>query len=551
MYWRWGKQAVRKGFWCVKRFKSCNACGVKLQSQNPAKIGFYKPPKASLRPIETAHLRDLKELKYMLFSQGVKGLQEEEQKKKEEFGEHDADEEGPENTKLVCKRCSDALYHNNYDAEGFRRFSAQEVHRFVPKGSNVFHVVSLAQFPFHFDRQLFADPDLSTALLLSKGDLITPDKGLLQRKAPVFFGDFLRSKLKISSGKAVAFSATQKWNVQSVYSVLRGNSYLLGSPNSGKSTLINTLLARYGGRKGDTESGNDRLSANVTHEIGAGVSHLPNMTRNQQSFLVGEKTVNDLPGYSKETQNVSLDALVEPKFLERVRKTHLFSKSKLVKQTYDSLKGSSHGRCYTVSGLFYLIPPAGTINQVINFIPGNEKQYHSLEKALSVVERELNSESGASKQFVGVAQPLASKNNFVRHILPPFQGTVEVVLKDIGHFQLKATGKYEFLGLYEIWVPKGIDVCIREPMVRLIEKGYETHLESRGKKSSFPGKRPVFSSTYPMEFEENATLSQVQEMYLERTKNNLMSRRLLDTDPMQTIGQVQVEPPNLYWYYEW
>ncbi|SCV05750.1 LANO_0H14356g1_1 [Lachancea nothofagi CBS 11611] len=551
MFWRLGKLVLKNGAKSIKRFKSCHACGVPLQSRDSLKSGYYTPPKASPVSSKNAQLGDLRELKYLLFSQDLRSLQR--PNNTSDFMAEETDHLKPTN-KLVCKRCSDALHQNRHNAEDFRPFSAPEVCKHIPKDADVFHILPLAQFPLNFDSGLFLDPTYNASLLLSKGDQVTPDKAVLQRKAPPFFNDFLRTTLGVVSNKAVAFSATQNWNVQSVYSMLRGKSYLLGSPNSGKSTLINALLKRYGGYKYSESVAPREFKSptNLVLQEGAGVSHIPNMTRNLQTYQIGEKKVNDLPGYSQNVENTPLDTFLEAKVLEKIRKTHLFTKSKLVRQKYTSVKGTDYGRCYTVSGIFYLVPPPGTINQVVNYIPGNEKQYHDIDKALSVAFNELNSnEGGALKQYVGVAKHMGSKDNYVRHVIPPFQGTVEIVMKDIGYFQLKATGKYHFSGLYEIWLPKGIEIIIREPIVRLIEQGFETHLESQGKKSAFPEKRPVFSSTYPMDVNEPDTLTKMKDMFLERTSNDIMSRRLIHHDPMDIVGQLQNNLPNLYWYYKW
>ncbi|SCU82830.1 LADA_0C08196g1_1 [Lachancea dasiensis] len=562
MYRKLGKLAAKNGARCVRRFKSCNACGVHLQSADRSKIGFYIAPKTSQRPQEHAQLQDLKELKYLLFSQDLRTLQDENilqhggniaDRDRNATGAHSL----PRDTRqIVCKRCSDALHQNRYEPHEFRAFSAAEVHDFVPQNANVFHVVSLSQFPLHFNGALFTDPNYSSALLLSKGDLLTPDKAFLQRKAPRFFADFLKAKLGLpSSPKVVAFSATRSWNIQSVFSVLRGDSYLLGSPNSGKSTLVNSLLKKYGGAKVDSdERGIDPATCQYhsLREQGAGVSHIPNMTRNLQSYNIGNKTINDLPGFSENVDEERLDEMVNAKVLERIRKTHLFSKSKLVNQSYASVKGTDNGHCYTVSGLFYLVPPPNTINQVVNFIPGNEKQYRDIDKALLVATQELStSSSGTLKQYVGVKESLCRKENFTRHVIPPFQGTVEIVLKDIGFLQLKATGRYQFSGLYEIWVPKNVQVCVREPLARLIETCYDNHLKSQGSIPSFQDKRPVISLTYPMEPDEKDVFSKMREMFLQRTQNEILSRQRISEDPKKVVAQLHREAPNLYWFYKW
>ncbi|CUS20459.1 LAQU0S01e07052g1_1 [Lachancea quebecensis] len=516
------------------RYVSCTSCGVTLQTNDVRGTGFYTPPKTQVK-----HKRpEMEELKYLLFSQSLQGL-------KSELG---AEERPEKNTSLTCKRCNDALHHNTFSKTDFRQYSIHEVYHHVPVGSDIFHVVPLTDFPLQLNSAVLKDSRYSSALLLSKGDQVTPDKSLLQRKAPQFFKDLLKLKMNFNSNKSVAFSATKGWNVQSVYSVLRSNSFLIGSPNSGKSTLVNALLKKFPSPKSSEGSG----ASDAGISRGAGVSNIPNMTRGLQNYRIGDKSLNDLPGYSINEGSPGPEDALDAKVLERIQKTHLFKKTKLVKQSYASLKGTETGRCYTVSGIFYLVPPPGTINQVVNYIPGNERQYRNIDKALSVVNSEHAClHGGPLRQYVGVQKAMGSKDNYVRHVLPPFQGSVEVVLKEIGYFQLKTTGKYKFSGLHEVWVPKGIDVCVREPMAKLINEGYERYLNSEGKEKAVPEKREVFSATYPMSFEETDTLQKMKEMFLERTKNDVLARRSISSNPLEVIGTLQKEPPNLYWYYKW
>lgn len=518
------------------RLISCNTCGVTLQSRNSKQIGFYVPPKTPLKQRQNV----IEEAKYLLFSQGIRDI-----KADENASQKGWDEQKPA---IICKRCSDALHHNSYKPEDFRKFSTEEVYKHIPQGSDVAHVVPLSDFPLHLDSSILSNKSYSTTVLLSKGDQITPDKSLLQRKAPQFFKDLFRLKLGYDSNKNVAFSATQGWNIQSVYSMLQGSSFLVGCPNTGKSTLVNSLLKKYGGRK-LTEAENTQHESTTSL---AGVSHIPNMTRNLQSYHVGDKILNDLPGYSTETNEAGLEEIIDAKLLQRIQKTHLFKKKKLVKGSYASVKGTDSGGCYTVSGIFYLVPPPGTINQVVNYIPGNERQYRNLDKALFVVKgKHETPDGGPLSQYVGTKKQMSSKEHYVRHILPPFQGTVEIVFKDVGYIQLKTTGKYEYRGLHEIWVPRGIEVCIREPLARLIEQGFERYLDSKGKDKAVPVKREVFSSTYPMSPDETNTLAKMQEIYLERTSNDVMARRHMNSEPADVIGSFQEESPNLYWYYKW
>ncbi|SCU85127.1 LAMI_0C10220g1_1 [Lachancea mirantina] len=530
------------------RWISCDSCGIELQNQNGERAGFYRKPEYEWANTRQVRPKTLQDVKYILFGHDIHRL-------KDEGSGMDMLKSETRKSSVICKRCCDALHHNRYRMEEFADKTLEEVQSKIPRDSNVFHAVPLTDFPLHMNLAVLRASAYRTSLVLTKGDQITASKSLLQRKAPRFFKDFLKSRIGYDSNKIVAVAAKNGWNLQSLFSVLSNNSYLVGSANAGKSTLVNTLIKVYGGLKKRTETlqptaveSSRSLAAQQT-----GVSHIPNLTRSIQAFEIGGKTVYDLPGYSERAEaNARLDRLVERSLLERIRKTQLFKKSKLVKKSYCSVKGTQSKNCYTVSGIFYLIPPPGSINQVVNFIPGVERQYKCFERALEIAESCLkNSTEAPLKKYVGVQKPLTLKENFVRHIIPPFQGTIELAFKDIGYIQLKTTGKYEFHGLHEIWVPKDIEICVREPLERLINESYERFIETNGRKMACPVKREIISSTYPMSENEPNTLLKMEEMFLERTKNDIMARNMLKGDPMTLLGRLHDEPPNLFWFYRW
>lgn len=110
------------------------------------------------------------------------------------------------------------------------------------------------------------------------------------------------------------------------------------------------------------------------------------------------------------------------------------------------------------------------------------------------------------------------KSQYKRHAIPPFIGSIEIVLKDIGYILLRTTGRYEFKGLHEIWIPRGIQVGIREPLENLIESGYQRYIETNGKESSCPRDRPIISSLYEMAPDEADTLNAVKKSYLEKPR---------------------------------
>lgn len=538
------------------RFISCKSCGIDLQSEFPKEIGYYLKPKEKKVNVKSYTLENLK---YLLFSQDI-------QVKKHNMNMDDIDShnlDGKTIQRIICKRCSDAIHKNQYHIEEFQRYSYTDIKNVIPYSANIYHVVSLADFPLTLDINVLSNNKTSNYLLLSKADQITPKQSLLTQKATLFFKAFCKYQLDINVCNIVSFSSVKNWNISSVLNALKKSSYLVGNTNVGKSSLVNTLMSKsYNPNDHLEKYQDDKKSSPTTFTCtynkkdflklnSAGVSYIPNFTRSIQSYKIKNKILYDLPGYTKDITSPDYLTIIDKKFLERIRKTSLFKTSKLNKKSYISFKGTENGKCITVGGLFYLVAPPNSTNQLVNYIPGENYQFSSIDKALDVVKRVHQNPNDPLRKFIGVLSKLSDKSEYTRHILPPFQGSIEVVLKDIGYFQLKCTGTYEYRGLYEIYVPKGIDVCIREPLFKLINMGFERYIESKGKISACPRDRPIISSTYPMSHDEIPSLEKLKDMFLQRTERDILARRLINQDPIEIISKHHNIPPNIYWYYVW
>lgn len=520
----------------IKRFINCHACGIVLQNRDPARTGFYIKPKASL----AGEITKLEDVKYLLFSQELQAA-------KENAAVGSIQELRKSKThSLICKRCNDALHSNKYTKEGFPRFSFENVMRHVPRNSNVVHVVPLPEFPFHLAKTVLEDANYNSSLVLSKGDQLVKDKSTLRGKVSLFFKDFLKHHLGLATNKVIATSAVRNWNLSTVYANLNATNYLLGNANVGKSTMINGLLKNYTGYKMlDDKSEASDVEVDVKRNQLAGVLHVPNMTRNSQAYRIADKVVYDLPGFTTDMNEVDLQDIVKRDWLDNIRKTEQFKNKKLRKKTYISLKGTESGGCLTLGGIFFLVPPPNTINQVVKYIPGPVHLFTNVDKALEVFKMCSDSSDHPLSQYCGIQAHICSPDAFVRHIIPPFQGSIEIVFKDIGYVLLRPTGKYNFTEPYEIWAPHGIEVCVREPLSSLIESCCTSN------ESSCPRTRPLVSSTYIVPRDEANPLEKMREMYLQRTENDLSSRRFSNANPWDVVKTLHEEQPNLYWYYKW
>lgn len=494
-------QLRRFGFSAV-RFIDCHSCGVPLQDRDAGKVGYW-PGKTGGKDSAVT----LEDVKYLLFGQDIQKIKE---TVVPEGSLTNAKVEKPP----VCKRCSDALYRNKYDPKDFEDVLYTELLKRVPRGSNVVHVVPITEFPFHIDLPLLKDKNFNSSVVFTKADQVFRNKVQVQKYLAPFLKKFMLRYLNIDTQKTIGISATKNWNMDTFMALLKGRTFLIGEPNSGKSTLINTLLSKFVGFKLKDKTGkkvelDEQMLADLNtnkklflQKQMTGVSHIPNLTREQQAFQIKEKLIFDLPGYRKDVvhEGYKLETIIHPKWLQRMRKTQLFDNKKIKKQRYASVTGSEYGKCITLGGIFYLVPPQGSINQVISFLPGELKQFHDVEKGIDTMSDALNSDHPLNK-YCGLRTNL-KKDDYVRYIIPPFQGTIEVVLKDLGYFKLKSTGRYEFKGLYEIWLPKGIDVCVRRPLEKIVDIFYQESQELGVNSRVF--QEPLISNVYAIAHDDQS-----------------------------------------------
>ncbi|CAB4253646.1 similar to Saccharomyces cerevisiae YOR205C GEP3 Protein of unknown function [Maudiozyma barnettii] len=530
-----------------KRFINCNSCGVELQNKDSHKKGYFTKKSEA----EEIQKPSVDRIKYLLFSQNIQKLNDGSERDRVKKVE----------SPPICKRCNDALHQNKYNIEDFEKYTFNEIMSNIPDQSNILHLVSFPEFPLGLNSRLLQDKKHNVELVLTKADQVIPTKSILQKNASLFLKDFLKYHLNIISNKGVIISSLKKWNIETLYSMLKSKTYLMGNANAGKSSLINALIMKYVGKKiifdkkGNIVTNNDYTVENIQHHMknnSAGVYHVPNMTRNLQAFDINGKEIYDLPGYSEDINNIYLENTISKSWLQQIRKTELFDNKKIKMKHYTSFKGTENGACYTVGGIFYLVPPKGTINQIVKYIPGKSSEFKNIDKALEVFhECTLPDSKHPLKNYCGIKNIACNKKDLVRYILPPFQGSVEIVMKDMGYILLRSTGSYQYRGLYEVWLPKGIEICIREPLEKLITENYKRYIDTKGSLPVFPTDRPIISSCYPMDPDETNTLAKMKDIYMERTSNDLSARRYKDVDPIDLLSTKSEEHHNIYWYYKW
>lgn len=471
---------------------ACASCGIPLQTKDPDSPGFYKDPTKHNRSIRKSEDNYFTDVRQKIMMEKLESLEGNKVAMKKPTKKSD--------DRLMCQRCLDALRHSKFDLSDQKLVTVDEVLNEIPEDGTIVQVVSALDFPLGVNRKVSESRDPSKMwYIVTKIDAFFDVASSVSKTGSQYFKDSLAQLVKAMPEHVLVVSGKLGWETEKVLDKLpqRGKLYFVGSVNSGKSTLVRTLLYR------------DDIRLTSKDYYGPGRSEIPGFTATQIPYpLVKHKsmTIIDTPGFSPSNRGVYRYILNEDvKKASQVVKfaSANHSRHKLLTPNFKGSKLFSGEKLFSVGGFFYLKPPKGTVLKVFAGIPGQFAIYNSLER-LKVLNETRNAELGhrfsVNKEAV---------RELIRYVIPPFYGQVDLVLRNVGYITIAPCGKFSGDELFEVLVPKGIDVIVREGIFQYIYRtkgttdrtGNRLAKRNRAKKGSIvlnevPKNKLIFTSLY-------------------------------------------------------
>lgn len=480
---------------------TCNSCGITLQKTDPDRPGFYREPGSGQKLVRKENLvaantysgLDDDDLKLLLNSNG-------EEKDLSLFRHRNDPTPKPVPQSVQCIRCREAQFRSEYSQDEFPIESLDAIMASLPPDANLVYVVSAADFPMSLDLRVFLYRRASDILfVVTKCDLLFPTLNLANRYGLPFFQDYFYRKHGVLGENVVLASGKIDWNIPALLKAgkIRDNSYLIGSVNSGKSTLLKSMLTvsnnlaakkeRLSSReRTKLEKEQDRLinsqgstpsdiralrrkNEQEKNRTGPGASYMPGYTRGTIAYDVDGVTMHDVPGFGENVESnefASLFSYLQPSQMKQLSKGVPTHKYGTYKSPFQTIKG---GQCYTVGGMFYLVPPSGTMVQARNCINHKAHIFSNIDKAKALLEAVANEgEDGAHAGLRNVfIMPGSTLPKLVPRYIPAFYGAIDLVVAGAGHVNLTPTGAPGPADEpWVVWVPQGVRIWVRQPITR-------------------------------------------------------------------------------------
>ncbi|KAG0674658.1 Mitochondrial ribosome small subunit biogenesis protein [Pichia californica] len=462
----------------------CKSCGISgLQSKDDNSDRYYKIPKVSLQ------LQSKKNSQSVNSRRGEYALMEElgidtedETSKLFDRGDILIEQRVKElseaaNYKVECLRCKNLRNHGLFD---INQSKVENILEKIPANATIVNVISFFDFPLSCNKELIKGRNPKDIYyVVTKADLFFRQEVQLNRTGLIYVQDFLQKYLDADRNKVFLVSTNKSWNNNDLLQKLpNGKVYLVGRANAGKSSLIRSLIAyNHGIDIQDKVVKNiEKKNMNYLEKVGLdspGTNHIPGFTREFQKFKITDKlTIFDTPGIFPEDHGIY--RYLSPDILRKKPKYPGFVPEDLRRFTKTSIKGPKiyNGKSlFSYAGYFYLQPPAGAIFKRCIGIKSGEKKfevrYPSMKRAA-----ELNEERPKQLGNRYAVKPEAYVK-LRRYVIPPFYGTFDIVIQDIGFISIQPTNSPTATnGLYQIWVPEGVRVIVRESIFNFI---YKTH----------------------------------------------------------------------------
>lgn len=422
-----------------------------------------------------------------------------------------------------CLRCRDALFRSSFAPSQFEQWLLIRVLNLIPIRLNIVLVVSAIDFPLGVDERIFlrrVSSQNDIIVVVNKLDLWFRSVNLAQKYGRTFCQDYFNSKYSVPRENVHVVSAKLDWNMDALLDAIPTDLYVIGSVNSGKLTILNSLLFKCFQKKmtkwGDHRNRNEvreqqkaqdtLISSHLLEllllvlmlkrrkktnsvatifrsKVGPGTLYFPGFTRGHIPLELGnDKSVYDVPGFTRfelptNAPHGLFSAVTNPRALKNASAGNAVFKYGEHKSKYETIRP---GQCIMLGGLVYVAFPTTTATttklssmyQVRNCINITSHTFLSDVKAFQVSAKvRENWPSLAPKYLV----EHSSETRWNRFVIPPFYGTIDLVIQHLGHINIKPTGAFHpeaQLRPIVVYLPPGVQAIVRQPITKYIAKSF-------------------------------------------------------------------------------
>ncbi|EGW31853.1 uncharacterized protein SPAPADRAFT_51824 [Spathaspora passalidarum NRRL Y-27907] len=496
----------------------CRSCGIRLQNKDETKPGYYhlrskqekEQQKLESSP-KTAYEKYMAKLspedKELLLGNIFTGAPANHTPKSgpsvKELAKRAYDIKLDE-TAIECARCRNAKVHSDYklSQEEFPIHDLNAIMPKIPSDSPIVYVFSGNDFPMGINADIFKyrNPD-EVYFIMTKADNLFKKSDAARNFCFTFLTDYFRIKYQVPAKNIYITSAKEGWNSIDLLNFIPESAYIVGNVNSGKSTLIKSLMLHQElENKRDLESDipfhikareKKKFIDRFNQKVGPGISYLPGFTREFLPVtLGGVRSVFDVPGFASDPYiHEFYHRFSDGKTIARLTGGKQTYKFGTYKSKYDSVKGP---QVLGLGGIGYLQLPQDSMYQIRNVTNIDYHVFSNIERAVKV---SINPSDSLKKKFI-IEHDEASLVNFERYVIPPFYGQIELVLENIGYIHIKPVGAKKTNELMVLYLPRGITGMIRQPIVEYIQKTFKDSWEQNLIKGKRGGKGNLVLKRY-------------------------------------------------------
>lgn len=443
---------------------------------------------------------------------------------------------------LSCKRCNDVIYNSknksvydpkrdNLNKSEFPIPKLQQVLSTIPIDAPLVYVFSANDFPMGINQEIFQyRPPQQIFFVMTKSDILIPKTNVaFYNNFKKFLQNYMFKRFNVPRENVFIASGKDRWKMNDLYHFIPNYAYIIGDTNCGKSTLVKSLLINHhvkhwkyearqqrqnerpNGKQSSSASLKnkdfkqlDRLIDSFSSKNGPGTSHIPGFTRDVVPVDIdGIKQLFDVPGFTTNENMQDIFDKLNHKQIARITKGTSTFKYGSLKSKFDTIK---NGQVLSLNGVGYLqFPGQDSMYQIRNVTRFALHKFKNLEKVDSILQRNEIPTSMSSHFIVNRQQQQQQRNEirgyYKRYIVPPFYGTIDLVIKDIGYINIKPTGKKLTNELMVLYLHPSLEAIIRQPILNYIDPPSPKKLIDGTKMKSFItsdiGKTPFYSRLIP------------------------------------------------------